>query len=206
MFICDGKVEADGSFADCVASSGGHIDFVSQNAGADTEPTERAVSEEKQTKNDSIPDKMEKDQVDKIKIIKEATRNDTRTANEQQERKKKGLVSKTTFLCYAKSMGGWLTAIWLLILFILSQATSLASIAMIGRWSERTVEEQVRHSFYFDTMCYESKSSLILLITQSGVLGHLHHSSVIRPWSSSAFFLQIYCVSEAISQGFQAAS
>ena len=151
LFICNGKVEVDGTFADCVASSGGHIDFVSQNDG--TGPTEKTLVEEKQTKNDSIPDKTENNKVDEIEI-KESTRNDTHTANEQQERKEKGLVSKSTFLCYAKSMGGGLTAIWLLILFISSQATSLASIAMIGRWSEHTVEEQVRNKYFFDTLSY----------------------------------------------------
>jgi hypothetical protein len=130
--MTDGKIEVDGSFADCVAAAEGELDFVSHNEG------DKAESKEKQS-DESTSNVIEEDE----------TRRPTLTVSnndEQAETKVRGLVSKATFLYYARSMGGWFVAIWLVCLFTLSQIASLACMAMIGRWSELSLEQKVGQS------------------------------------------------------------
>jgi hypothetical protein len=131
--MTDGKIEVDGSFADCVAAAEGKLDFVSHNEG------DKAESKEKQS-DESTSNVIEEDETrskQKTPTLK-VSNND-----EQAETKVRGLVSKATFLHYARSMGGWFVAVWILCLFTLSQTASLACIAMIGRWSELSLEQQV---------------------------------------------------------------
>ena len=90
--------------------------------------------------------KFENEGIEEPKRVQEELRKDIEieAKKEQEEKKVRGLISKSTFIKYARSMGGWGVVMWILFLFALSQAVSLACIAMIGRWSERSLEDQVR--------------------------------------------------------------
>ena len=61
----------------------------------------------------------------------------------QQEVKASGVVSKETFLHYARAMGGLHSAMLLLALFFVTQGAVLVCIAMMGKWSERPKGQQV---------------------------------------------------------------
>ena len=135
--MCDGKLRVDGTFAECVASSSGLIDFVSQNAGCGVKTEKKDDEGLAQDKSANV---YHDSQTNKVGVKSTETRNGI---NDQNETKEIGSVSRATFTRYAKSIGGFWVAMRLFALFILSQAASLAAIAMIGRWSERTPEKQV---------------------------------------------------------------
>ncbi len=141
LLMKDGKLEVDGNFTECVAASGGHIDFVSHNEGDKSDSDKDATDEDKEK-----PDQTKVQKDDRRVVNVEKNDSKTSSANKQEEKKSIGIVSKATFFLYARSMGGWFVAAWLLLLFLVSQAASLVSIAMIGRWSERTLDRQVSHS------------------------------------------------------------
>lgn len=142
LLMSQGKISVDGSFNDCIAAANGRLDSVLfHNDGDTTDESKKLELSDSNTKKEE-----EK---------KEATTDDNKLPNiddddakkpakdNQEETKFEGLVSRATFMHYAKSMGGWGIALWAIILFAASQAASLACIAIIGRWSERSLEKQV---------------------------------------------------------------
>ena len=110
------------------------LDFVSFHNGDKVESNERKINKKDTQEDEAL-----------VKTSTTAGRSENSRSGEQEEKKVEGLVSKDTFFQYARSMGGWGIAIFLIFLFVLSQATSLACVAMIGRWSERSFEQQVRN-------------------------------------------------------------
>lgn len=143
LLMSDGSIKVDGSFADCVAAANGKIDFVSFN--------EESQSDKTAWSTESIPTKeiaenmathiIVEDQNDKMYTKPKAKA----SKDEQDEKRAKGVVSKATFIQYARSMGGWGMTSFIILLFASSQGASLASLAFVGRWSERPLEEQVSH-------------------------------------------------------------
>lgn len=128
------KIQVDGSFADCVAAADGKLDFVLHNEG------EKVQSKGKQLSDESMKDVSKENTT---RFEQKAPTLKTSSNDEQVETTVRGLVSNATFLHYVHAMGGWFVVIWLLCLFALFQAASLACIVMIGRWSERSFEQQV---------------------------------------------------------------
>ena len=139
LLMSNGNIKVDGTFADCIAIADGTLDFVSHHEG-DKAQSKTELTDEitKTVKDEDTLDQGKKESASEISSKKE-----------QDETKVKGVVSKATFLYYAGVMGGWTVAISLLLLFATSQAISLACIAMIGRWSERPIEQQVMYRRVF---------------------------------------------------------
>lgn len=140
--MSDGSIKVDGSFADCVAAANGKIDFVSFNDENQSDKSTRST--------ESIPTKEIAEDTATHIIVEDQNHMDTKpkakpSKDEQDEKKAKGVVSKATFMQYARSMGGWGMTSFIILLFALSQGASLASLAFLGRWSERPLEEQVSH-------------------------------------------------------------
>lgn len=209
LLVCDGKVRADGAFSECVASSGGLLDFVSQNAGGGgADPDKKEDVDVEKDEKDSSDDPERKEVAVLVNQSKE-TNDDTNAVSDQDEKKESGLVSRATFAHYARSMGGFWVAIWLFILFVLSQIASLAAIAMIGRWSERTLEGQVSVLWVHICVCESMLSRILLHLTVpvssiiSEIVGHFHHCQFSWCGSGPALFCAICGIPKASSAGFQ---
>lgn len=141
-----GRIQVDGSFADCVAAANGRLDLVSFNRGHNESQSIMASTVEQ--KQNATNDNDVVSTHDTSALIPDAQTTTVSTAQtrkaEQQERKATGIVSKATFMHYARSMGGCWVATWILLLFALAQAASLACVAFVGRWSQRSYMQQVR--------------------------------------------------------------
>jgi len=128
-------VKSIGTFEDCVKNSDGTLHLVSHNAedleesihNVEAEDTDKPVKSSK-VKNASPKDPIQgaSKQVD------------------QQETKITGVVTKSTFLHYARSMGGLMTVAGLLMIFLIASAMNLINTVVVGRWSELDAESQVR--------------------------------------------------------------
>ena len=79
--------------------------------------------------------------------VKENTLKEVHGSNDQEEVKAVGIVKMGTFLRYARSTGNIWVVLALLILFVVTQATSLLTIVNIGRWSELPEEQQSTSNF-----------------------------------------------------------
>ncbi len=134
--ISNGKMKKIGTFTECVALSEGKLHPVSYN------------SSELQSNKTAQDEDMDEDKgnVD-IPASDVEPMNDTKdkpeVLNTQEETKFSGLVSRATFLHYARSMGSIWNSVLLLILFTITQAISLGSIVALGRWSELDPDQQV---------------------------------------------------------------
>lgn len=121
----DGKIEEDSILKNCVVASNGKIHEVSQNSAEESDSD----------KEEFLPIKPSTDKGS------EAGPKSTK-AMTQDETKQIGSVGKDTFLHYARCMGNLATAFGLFVLFVVTQAVALASIGIIGRWSELAVVDQ----------------------------------------------------------------
>ena len=79
--------------------------------------------------------------------VKENTLKEVHGSNDQEVVKAVGIVKMGTFLRYARSTGNIWVVLALLILFVVTQATSLLTIVNIGRWSELPEEQQSTSNF-----------------------------------------------------------
>jgi len=136
LLVSDGMVQTDGTFSDCVAAANGALHFVTQKSlDEDESRKESSIREKDSGEKNMLPateNNMSKQIFGKLK----------QKSSEQDEIKETGVVSKATFLHYMQCMGGPWVALYLLLLCTITQALALGSIAMIGRWSERPVEQQ----------------------------------------------------------------
>ncbi len=145
--MSDGKVAVDGSFTECVAAADGRLDSVMHHVQDNVETETKGNFENKGIEEPEKIQDEEKEEGEEEKEEGEEEKEslpEIKAKDEQGEKKARGVVSKETFFKYARSIGGCLVVTWLILLFAVSQAVSLACTAMIGRWSERSLEEQVR--------------------------------------------------------------
>eukprot|EP00980_Cylindrotheca_fusiformis_P029799 scaffold23877_cov230-Cylindrotheca_fusiformis.AAC.1 len=94
------------------------------------------------------------DAVDTLFVDQEAARSETNekatdvqyaisaVSEDEKEDSSSGLIRLETFVNYARAMGGLWVAFFLFVLFTITQASVLVTIAMMGRWAERPAPEQ----------------------------------------------------------------
>ena len=134
-YIDNGTLKHIGSFESCVAKSGGKLHLVSQNSECSSEDLTKLM-DEKSITSPSEPFEEKKEEKDTTANKESTPRND------QDEKKITGVVTKATFMNYARSTGSIWLAVGLILLFIITQILQLASIAYFGRWSEYDTSEQ----------------------------------------------------------------
>ena len=127
VLMVAGKAVCDGSYTDCVVASGGKLtahtpDCTGENDAADV-PTKEVELIPLAAVDDHLGDKSD-------------------LVDDDKELNTKGLVQFETFVNYARAMGGVWKGVALLVLFLITQGTVLATIAVLGRWAERSVEDQ----------------------------------------------------------------
>lgn len=123
VLVVDGRVKCIGTYSACVQASGGKLT---------TRPPDSSV--------DTLDSKNEKNETDEtlgyggvMDKIGEA---------DGKEMNVKGLVRFDTFVKYTQAMGGAWIGVVLLLLFTATQAPVLVTIAFLGRWAERSAEDQ----------------------------------------------------------------
>eukprot|EP00549_Striatella_unipunctata_P000433 CAMPEP_0118721960 /NCGR_PEP_ID=MMETSP0800-20121206/31075_1 /TAXON_ID=210618 ORGANISM="Striatella unipunctata, Strain CCMP2910" /NCGR_SAMPLE_ID=MMETSP0800 /ASSEMBLY_ACC=CAM_ASM_000638 /LENGTH=939 /DNA_ID=CAMNT_0006630007 /DNA_START=841 /DNA_END=3660 /DNA_ORIENTATION=+ len=126
ILMQDGKIACDGSYSECVASSGGTLSGTSfredKNIEQDGTPTNEGAVQQTQ---ETLEERDTKPQQD-----------------DRKEMNVTGLVRKETFVDYAKAMGGVWVGFAFLGLFTVTQASSLATIAAVGQWGEVSYKNQ----------------------------------------------------------------
>lgn len=131
VLISSGKIVTIGSYQDCVEASAGKL----KAHAADSSVDSLDVGETKVTKQ-MVEDSSTSKQ-------KTTSTNNISSANEDsKEDKVAGVVRLDTYLNYARAMGGIGVVLLLILLFTVTQATALASVAVMGRWAERSASEQ----------------------------------------------------------------
>jgi ATP-binding cassette subfamily C (CFTR/MRP) protein 4 len=137
-----GSVACIGSYQQCVEESRGKLTFAFQNKESFAEDT---------SVNDAAPQGTTADlesenaasSGDESLLIDDSSRSATKNISEHKEISQTGIVKRETFLNYLRAMpGGLWTGLFMLILFIATQGSVLATIAAIGMWSGLPAEEQ----------------------------------------------------------------
>lgn len=129
VLMAGGRIEKIGSYDECVAASKGKLTAHAADDSVDEVPEVEA----KEAK--PVPVTVEE-------VLDEENGDSKKAGDDHKETKASGIVSVDTYIKYAKAMGGVWVAVLLLILFCITQASVLVTIATIGRWAERPEEEQ----------------------------------------------------------------
>ncbi|KAL7520054.1 hypothetical protein ACHAWX_004806 [Stephanocyclus meneghinianus] len=142
VMMSAGSVACIGSYQQCVEESRGKITFAFQNKESFAEDT--SVNDvAPQGKTTDLQSRSAASSVDENILIDESTRPATKNISEHKEISQTGIVKRETFLNYLRAMpGGLWTGLFMLILFIATQGSVLATIAAIGMWSGLPAEEQ----------------------------------------------------------------
>ena len=140
VFVSDGRIDCIGSYDECVESSRGKLSKSLYNAEDSNisdidKPNDDAVRERDEIKKDNV-----KISTSRSTNTSETTK--TPSGNENEETKMQGVVKLQTFVNYARAMGGITVGLFLLVLFTVTQASVLGTIAALGIWSEKPAEEQ----------------------------------------------------------------
>mmetsp|Transcript_5656 Transcript_5656/g.12347 ORF Transcript_5656/g.12347 Transcript_5656/m.12347 type:complete len:1360 (-) Transcript_5656:160-4239(-) len=138
VMMSDGKITCIGSYVECVEASGGKLTIAAQNQSADDLTKLDAPQGKKNEEKKEVP-KNEVKVMRNDKVVKSTNGKN----NAHKEKSRVGVVKLDTFLSYCRAMPGGITvAVLMLILYILTQGSSLLCIAAIGRWSEEPAENQ----------------------------------------------------------------
>jgi ATP-binding cassette subfamily C (CFTR/MRP) protein 4 len=129
VLMAGGRIEKIGSYDECVAASKGKLTAHAADFSVDELPE----VEPKEAK--PVPVTVEE-------ILGEKNGDSKKAGDDNKETKASGIVSIDTYIQYAKAMGGVWVAALLLLLYCITQASVLVTIATIGRWAERPEEEQ----------------------------------------------------------------
>eukprot|EP00804_Cyclotella_cryptica_P018853 CCRYP_020942-RD/>CCRYP_020942-RD protein AED:0.33 eAED:0.33 QI:0/0.9/0.90/1/0.9/0.90/11/87/1336 len=142
VMMSAGGVACIGSYRQCVEESRGKLTLAFQNKQSfaedapanDAAPQDITVAFESKRAASSGDESLQTD---------ESARSATKNVSEHKEISQTGIVKRETFLNYLKAMpGGLWTGFFMLILFIATQGSVLATIAAIGMWSGLPAEDQ----------------------------------------------------------------
>lgn len=126
-----GQVKHVGSYQECVTTAGGLLKAHAADSAVDN------LFENAEDKGDSplpvvLVDEKESDFAGNAESALEDAKED----------KVAGVVRFETYKKYAEAMGGFWVVLLLIVLFTITQATSLTAVTMMGRWAERPPSQQ----------------------------------------------------------------
>jgi hypothetical protein len=137
ILMSAGSIACIGSFEQCVQESKGKMILAFQNKESEMEdiPQDQAQT----NASDSAPERSPNAEVEPIDDSTKSSSN----KNEHKEMSNTGIVKKETFIEYLKAMpGGSWTGFLMLVLFIVTQGCVLATIAVVGVWSNLPGDQQ----------------------------------------------------------------
>ena len=126
VLMAQGRIAHVGAYEDCVLASGGKLlahsadGYIQDESPSETRTLFPVIASGNTT--------SEKNKSDSL--------------NENQETSQRGIVTLETYLEYVRAMGGLWVGFFLLVLFSVTQTSSLITIASVGRWAERDPENQ----------------------------------------------------------------
>jgi ATP-binding cassette subfamily C (CFTR/MRP) protein 4 len=135
ILMAKGRIQLLGSYTECVAVSEGKI-LVAAHTSDDR--AQQTVKHKEVGPSNQFEEKVEEVAEDIV----------TSSDNDHLEKRKTGLLQFETYIIYAKAMGGVFIGCLLFLLFTATQGTLLVCIAALGKWAERSPEDQVRVNFY----------------------------------------------------------
>lgn len=139
VLLLQGRIGCIGTYEQCVAASNGKLTAHGKDDAIDAlDDGNRGVT---------IGDGVEKE--GETINLEKAYKEGFRKAQEGQEMNEKGNLRLETYLNYLRAMGGLWVGVFLAFLFIITQASALVTIAMIGKWAERAADEQASHFIVF---------------------------------------------------------
>jgi len=136
VLMTRGKTACIGSYHECVDASGGRLTAHARDSKSTKDEASKATPDKSDEDADSTPEgEAEKEQaIGK----KEAKKGD----QDGKEMNVSGLVRVATFRKYVSAMGGLWVGVFLFVVFTATQMAVLATGAFMGRWAERTPEDQ----------------------------------------------------------------
>ena len=134
ILVDSGKIICDGTYFACVEASNGKLSAHTADDAID-DLASNSVSEEKEEKEANR--EMQNDKENK-------TNND-----DQKEANRQGIVSGDTYIEYLRAMGGIPIGIFMFCVFCGTQASALYTIASIGRWAEKSEDDQGKYDIMF---------------------------------------------------------
>jgi ABC-type multidrug transport system fused ATPase/permease subunit len=127
VLVTKGRIEKIGSYSECIAASDGKLTAHAADDDVDTLAIDQQLAPLKSEATDQYTGAGYA--VDKA-------------SDDSKEDQITGVVRLETFINYARAMGGLWVAGALFVLFTITQASVLVTIAFMGRWAERPAAEQ----------------------------------------------------------------
>jgi ATP-binding cassette subfamily C (CFTR/MRP) protein 4 len=158
ILMSGGKIAHVGSLVDCVNVSDGNLNVTVQSLNESDDDI--TVPNEKMPQLSSI-------NVAQVSLdVEDYHANNSSPDTEMSETKASGGISRGALVNYFRAMGGCVIAVKLLVLFTITQASTLSSILVMGRWAQRSPIRQ-RDSSLMCLVTGLSCSVLLLSITRS---------------------------------------
>lgn len=135
VLVSSGRIDCVGSYDECVAASMGKMSKSLYNAEDST------VSDAEKSGDTGTGGRdCTKQGGGTATSANAPTKNGS--DDETGETKMQGVVKLATFIKYTQAMGGVLVGLFLIVLFSVTQASVLGTIAALGIWSEKPADEQ----------------------------------------------------------------
>lgn len=133
-----GSIVCDGSYEQCVAASDGKLTLAVQNKESEDDDTTPALG--------ISPGSIDVSSEDTPTALSKKQPTEATTENiedDSKEASQTGVVKRDTFLNYLRAMpGGLWTGLLMLALFVATQGSLLACIAVVGKWSGLSADGQ----------------------------------------------------------------
>ena len=136
-------IQCIGSYEECVQASQGKLTA----HDADTMMTDKSKTFDSMEKSTLDEEEEEEEEEEEAKSVSENKSQQQGGANfktEQEERNKQGVVKLDTYIKYIKAFGGLWVGLFILLLFTCTQSSVLVTVATMGRWAERDVDNDQR--------------------------------------------------------------
>jgi ATP-binding cassette subfamily C (CFTR/MRP) protein 4 len=139
VMMSAGSIAYIGTYQKCVEASRGKMTLAFQNRESFESLADLAAAQDESF--NPAAQRVNTQQIKKSNTYNSASSSVAK--NEHKEMSRTGIVKRETFLNYMRAMpGGLWTGLVMLILFIVTQASVLATIAAIGKWSGLPADEQ----------------------------------------------------------------
>ena len=142
VLVMEGKVACDGSYESCVAASGGKLTAHEADDAAKSRKHKQGAGEDDSTTKETLEEDLDESIDDSVEDVLVDDKKKLDEDDDQKEQSLQGLVRLETYLNYMRAMGGLWVGFALLVLFCVTQASVLVTIAFVGKWAERPLVQQ----------------------------------------------------------------
>ena len=156
ILLDQGKLICFGSFADCVATSGGTLSDALQTEEDEMAKENQHNDAETEAVDGSSNQSVSKEDKDDSFVEKRAT----------------GVIKSRTWLSYGEALGGMLVSGLFLVVFTATQANFLVTMTFVGKWAEAADIDQ-NSSYWFSIVYGLTAGTVVLAILRAQVSFYL---------------------------------